>query len=137
MTDYIHHDPDRTCYSVTEDELNNIVEKAQPLWRDVCIASLFFGLPTFINAIAETTKQNAPEFTWSLLLNYIFGILGLVLAIIFGIAWKRSHKSTKDLVDKIKAKPKIELNPSTSNVGALDEVKKEIEELKNKPATWG
>src|SRR4030042_3179619 len=113
MTDYIHHDVDRTCYSVTEDELNSIVEKSQPLWKDVCIASLFFGLPTLINAIAETAQQTTPQFTWSLLLNYIFGILGLALAIIFGIAWKRAHKSTKNLVEKIKSKPKIEFNPST------------------------
>lgn len=122
MTDYIHHDPDRTCYSVTEDELNNIVEKSQPLWKDICIASLFFGLPTFINAIAETANQTTPQFTWSLFLNYIFGFLGLLFTVIFGIAWRRAYKGTKDLVEKIKAKPKLELNPSTSNIGPLDEL---------------
>ena len=137
MNDYIRHDLDRTSYSVTEDELNGIVEKSQPLWKDVCIASLFFGLPTLINAIVETTQQSKPEFTWSLLLNYIFGIVGLLLSFIFGIAWRKSSRGTKNLIKKIKKKPKIKLKKNTFDIGALNEVKQKVKQLENRPAKWG
>jgi hypothetical protein len=119
MTDFIHIDPDRTLYSVTEDELTNLEKGAQPLWKDVCIASLSLGIPTIMNAITETIGQQTFSLGLSLFLNYLFGIIGLSLGAIFGIAWFFSAKNTSHLANRIRSKPKMELPFKTSNVGAL------------------
>ena len=132
MTEYIHHDPDRTCYSVTEDELNNITEKAQPLWKDVCLISFSIGISTLLNAIDRTISQETFTLDIVIFLNYLFALLGIILGVIFGIAWYQTHISAKNLINRIKSKPKMELNASTSNVGALE---KEIKELNKKSST--
>jgi|GEM_PF-2293196 len=48
--------------------------------------------------------------TLSFNLNLVLGVIGIVLAIAFGIAWKRTKKSAEAIVGSIKSKPKIRLN---------------------------
>ncbi|MBI2474002.1 hypothetical protein HYV70_05625 [Candidatus Uhrbacteria bacterium] len=137
MPDYIHHDPDRILYSLSEDELENLSNQAQSLWKDVCLVSFSVGIPTVINAIAELSNQETFQITITIFLNILIGIMGIALGIVFAIAWHRSHKSIKNVMDNIKARPKIELNPTTSNVGALEDLRGELKKIANQPARWG
>lgn len=124
MADYIHHDPDRVLYGLSEEELDNVANSSQPLWKDVCLVSLSIGIPTLINAIAITKIGDDFSVTLSLFLNYLFGVVGIILGLIFGIAWHRTRKSCKLIIDKIKSRPRTELTPTTSDVGELEELKK-------------
>lgn len=119
MADYIHHDPDRDLYAVSEEELEGLVEGGRSLWKDVCIASLSLGIPTILNAIADTAQQTSFQLDLPLFLNYLFGILGIVLGIIFGFAWRQSAKRTKEKIAKIKSKPRMPNPVGTYNVGTL------------------
>jgi hypothetical protein len=131
---YIHHNTDTTHYSLTENELNELSDKSQPLWKDVCLTSLALGVPTLFNGIQQTISQEIFKLNLSIFLNYLLGIISICLSVIFGIAWARNYKSKNTLIAKIKSKPKIEFHPTTSDVGRLDELEKKIEEVKNQPA---
>jgi hypothetical protein len=114
---YLHYNPDRTDYSLTGDELARLETAGSNLWKDVCLVSGSLGVSCIINAVAGTPSPFA--LSAALFLNYLFGVLGVVLAIIFGIAWVKAHKGFRDIVEEIKKKPKMELLPSTTNVGAF------------------
>lgn len=137
MTDFIYHNEDNEYYSLNESELNDLVTKAQPLYKDVCLISISLGIPTLLNALAETAKQTEFSPNWSIFLNFTIGIVGILFFFVFGWLWKQSHKSTKELLLKIKNKPKVPLNVGTSDVGALEELEKKVEKLENTPAKWG
>lgn len=114
---YIHYNPERTDYSLTTEELARLESAGSNLWKDVCLVSASLGVSCVINAIAGTPKPFV--LSLALFLNYLFGALGVVLAVVFGIAWARSHKGFRTVVNQIKNKPKMEIVPSTTDVGAL------------------
>lgn len=114
---YIHYNPERTDYSMTTDELARLESAGSNLWKDVCLVSSSLGISCIINAIAATPDPF--KLSAALFLNYLFGVLGLVLGAVFGIAWRRTNVSFRTIVDEIKKKPKMEIVPSTTNVGAL------------------
>jgi hypothetical protein len=116
---YIHYDPERTDYSLTGEELKELCEAGQNLWKDVCLVAVSLGIPCLINAVAETATQSTFTLTISLFLNYLVGALGLALGMIFSIAWRRSHCSLQTLIDAIKKKPKMQIIPEITNVGPL------------------
>ena len=115
---YIHYDPEQVHFAVRDDELKRLAEGSAGLWKDVCLVSLSLGMPCLINAVAGTKLP----FEWSLalFLNYLLGVLGIALGIIFGIAWYRGHTSVSTLVASIKSKPRMQITlPTTQDVGAL------------------
>lgn len=114
---YIHYNPERTDYSLTPEELARLESAGSNLWKDVCLVSASLGVSCGINAIAGTPTPFA--LSVSLFLNYLFGALGVVLAIVFGIAWTRTHTGFRAVVNEIKSKPRMEIVPSTTNVGPL------------------
>lgn len=116
---FIHYDPERTDYSVTGEELEKLYQGGQNLWKEICLVSISVGVPTLVNAIAQTTDQAEFHLTLSLFLNYLFGVLGITLAIVFGIAWRRSHQHISAIVEAIKGKPRMEITPSMLNVGQI------------------
>lgn len=114
---YLHYNPEWTDYSITPEELTHLQEAGSNLWKDICLVSAPVGLSCLINAIGATIspfKLDLPLF-----LNYLFGVVGLVLALIFGIAWSKSARRFTSLINQIKNKPKMEILPSTTNVGAI------------------
>lgn len=139
MADYIRHNEDRVLNAVTDDELKGLANQSQPLWKDICLISVSVGIPTLINAIAETASQEKFSLSITLFLNYLFGIIGVLFFVIFGIAWRKSHKSTKSLIEKIQERPQIPLSAGTSDVGALEDLDKRVGELESNPppAVWG
>lgn len=68
---YLHYDPERVDYSVTNEELEKLCEGGRNLWKDVCLVSLSLGVPSLINAIVETTRQTAFSLTLSMFLNHL------------------------------------------------------------------
>ena len=114
---FIHYDPDRTDYSVTPEELRSFQDAGANIWKDACLVLGALGVPCFINALAATPSPF--QLSASLFLNYFFGVIGLVLSVIFGIAWWKSAQTVRALVDRIKSKPRHELAPGSTDVGAL------------------
>jgi len=114
---FIHYEPDLVMYGVTSDELDHLKESIANIWKDVTLVLLSLGIPTLVNAIHETTEPFV--FSIALFLNYLIGTVSLVLASVFGLAWFKTSGKTKAIIGRIKAKPRHEIKPSSTNVGAL------------------
>lgn len=102
---FICYDPSRTDYAVTEGELNTLKESAQNSWKDFFLFSCPLGISCILNAIATTTKP----FTLTLVLffNYLIGVVGIALSIVFAIMWCKTKRSLDNLITSIKNKPKM------------------------------
>ena len=113
----IHIDPQITVYAVSPEELNLLESSSKNSWKDFCLVTASIGIPCLINAIHDTPQPFTLDA--ALFLNYLVGVLCILLAIFFGILWKKSSKSMSDLIQKIKDKPKHEWTPTATSVGAL------------------
>lgn len=114
---YIHYNPERTDYSVTPEELTQIESSGSNLWKDVCLVSAPLSISCLINAIA-----NVPDpfkVSVSLFLNSLVGSIAVLATAVFGIAWHRTRTIQKSIFDKIKEKPKMEIIPNTTDIGAI------------------
>ena len=107
---FIHYDPERVDYAISEGELNELRRCTDNLWKDFCLVFGGLGIPCVVNAINEVRGMQTFNATLSFNLNLVVGIVGIALAIVFGIAWKRTKKSADKIVAAIKDKPKIRLN---------------------------
>jgi hypothetical protein len=65
------------------------------------------GIPCLINALHDTTSPFVLDL--SLFLNYLLGVLGIILASIYGIQWYKTHLSIDELIDSVKKKPRLEV----------------------------
>ena len=106
---YIHYQAERVEYAVSEGELTMLCEHTNNIWKDFCIACTSVGIPCLINAILAAVRTNPFTVTLEFNLNALFGVIGLVLGLAFGIAWWRTHRSAATVAASIKAKPKIRL----------------------------
>lgn len=122
LRSYIHYDPERTDYTVSEEELNQLHQGSPTIWKDVCLVCISLGVPTVANAVVEFTKTPTLGFTLELFINSLVGSVSVALSAFSAFAWHRGHRSTKSLVEAIKAKPRLEVIPSMSNIGALPTV---------------
>ena len=104
---YLHYDPERVDYAVSGEELEQLCQARQNLWKDVCLVLLPLGIACLLNAVADT--QIPLKLDLALFLNYLFGVLGLILGLVFGVAWRRSDQDFRSLVAGIREKPKVEL----------------------------
>lgn len=111
-TNYIRYNPERVDYAISEEELNSLETNSKNIWKDFFLISLSIGIPTTINAIADT--QTPFVLSLKLFLNYIFGVLGIVFSIIFGLMWRGTYISYNKIVKKIKNRPKFEVHATTS-----------------------
>jgi hypothetical protein len=119
---FIHCDTDRVEYSLTKDELENISSAAENVWKDFCIGSISVGIPCLLNAVSEICSK-WPKFDVTLLLflNVMIGGLGAILGIVFYVMWRKTKKSVRNIVDRIKNKPKVEFHPGISDIGPIEE----------------
>ena len=115
---FIHYDPERTDYSVTAEELARIETAGSNLWKDMCLVAGPLGISCLINAIATTPKPF--QLNLSLFLNYIFAATGIVATVILGVAWYKTSGQLAKIISQIKDKPKMEIIPSTTNVGSIE-----------------
>jgi hypothetical protein len=118
---YIHYDPERVDYSLTEQELQNLASAGHNNWKDFCISCFALGVPCAINAIVEFSKQETFSSTLSFNINVIIAVVGLFLAVAFAVLWRNSRVTVKSLLDKIKNKPKMPITASFLNVGPLNQ----------------
>jgi hypothetical protein len=114
---FIHYEPDRTDYAVSNEELILLQSAGSNLWKDAFLVLVGLGVPSLVNAIHDTPDPFV--LSTALFLNYFVGFVSIFLAFIFGIAWYRSSGQTKSIIERIKAKPRHEISPSATNVGAL------------------
>lgn len=115
---FIHYNPERTDYSVTAEEIARIETSGANLWKDMCLVSGPLGTSCLINAIIATP---APfKLSLGLFLNYLLGCLGVCLCIVFAIAWYKTAGQLNAVIRQIKEKPKMEIIPSTTNIGSLE-----------------
>ena len=110
----IHFDPNRTVYAVSETELDNINSHGNSIWKDVGIAALAMGIPCLINTVSLIINSKIPDgqkFVASLdiFLNSLFGLVGLILGIVFLLIWNKSRKKKVEIIDLIKQREKYEL----------------------------
>ncbi len=118
---FMHYDPEIVCYSLTKEELSNIKNVSQNNWKDFSIACFCVGIPCSINAFSEAYKPGQFQVTLSFNLNLVFGILGVVLGIVFLITWLSTKSSIDEIIKGIKNKPKMEIIPQVSNIGKIEE----------------
>jgi hypothetical protein len=114
---FIHYDPDRTDYAISDEELVLLQSAGLNLWKDAFLVLVGLGVPSLVNTIHDTPDPFL--LSAALFLNYFVGFVSIFLAFIFGIAWYRSSGQTKSIIERIKAKPRHEISPSATNVGAL------------------
>ncbi len=108
---FLHYDGERIDYAISNSELDELGQVSNNIWKDFCLTCIGVGIPCSINAISIVSKSVAnfsPTLAFNL--NALFGIIGIVLGLAFGIAWSKNKNSTKKIVDRIKEKPKIELH---------------------------
>jgi hypothetical protein len=106
---FIHYNPVRIDFAVSESELDVLKNGADSQWKDFCLACSSLGIPCIINAISEIRAMQTFSLTLSTTLNLIFGIVGIVLGVAFGIAWKRSASGVSQLILNIKGRPRIQI----------------------------
>ncbi|MGA2659566.1 MAG: hypothetical protein ABSH34_18835 [Verrucomicrobiota bacterium] len=106
---FIHYDPERVDYSISESELEQLRQCADNLWKDFCLACSGVGIPCLINAMSLAKKATPFVPTLEFNLNLVVGILGITLGIAFGIVWFKTKRSSKGIIDLIKAKPEIKI----------------------------
>ena len=115
---YIHYNPERTDYSVTPEEIARLEAAGDNLWKDLCLIFGPLGISCLINAIATTPKPFNLDV--ALFLNYMFAAIGILLALSFGEAWRRTAGEFSQVIQQIKSKPRMEITPSTTNIGSLE-----------------
>lgn len=106
---FIHYDPERVDYSISESELEQITHCADNVWKDLFLACVSVGIPCAINAFSLAKKPEPFVPTLEFILNLVIGILGLVLGFAFWIAWRQTKKGVNQVINNIKAKPKIKV----------------------------
>ena len=118
-TNWIHIDLERTEYALTAAELQSLQHSCDNNWKDFCIGCLALGVPCVVNAVSRAFNTIPFTPTLEFVINLVLGSVGIVLGIAFLVAWQKSKKSVKVIVDGIKAKPRIPFVPGLSPVGAL------------------
>ena len=104
----IHIDLNKTFYSITPLELDNIEAGSSSLWKDITLTSLGIGIPCSVNALIEYQKET--KLDGEIFLNCLFGALAITMAIIFGIMWYKSSDKCKTLIDEIKQRTQYKMS---------------------------
>jgi len=108
----IHYEPNRVDYTVNQFELELIEQTGNSIWKDVFLASLFFGVPCSINAWSNYSKLTDKVFNTEIFLNSLFGGIGIIIAIISCLIWQKNKKKFSKIIEQIKSKPAFKI-PTT------------------------
>lgn len=107
---WVHLDPNRTDYTLSESEMRDLENATDNHWKDLCILFFGIGISTGSNAVSNIGALSTFELTLSIFLNSVISILCLLLSIILGVAWYKTGKNLKEIFERIKNKPKFEVN---------------------------
>jgi hypothetical protein len=103
----IHIDLNKTFYSITPSELDNIEEGSSSIWKDITLTGLGIGIPCCVNAIIENNKSTTlnTEIFW----NSLIAGISITVSIIFAIIWLKSNNKCKKLISEIKQRPQYKM----------------------------
>jgi hypothetical protein len=97
-------------YSVTEDELSRLASGTANLWKDFCLVAVSIAAGTAVTAYSLPSSSDIvrqKEILW------LVAGMALFMTVFFALGWKKSHKSIATLVDSIRRKERITLNPGS------------------------
>jgi len=107
---YIHYDPERVDYTISNFELELLKQAGGSVWKDIFLASLGIAIPTILNGLCSFTKlENKEVINGEIFLNFLIGGISLSLAVICLIVWKNNEVKFTTLIKQIKDKPKYRL----------------------------
>ncbi|MDQ1638486.1 MAG: hypothetical protein QOF62_1825 [Pyrinomonadaceae bacterium] len=115
----IHYDPKREDYAVSGYELRALSDLGRNNWKDFCLVAFSMGLACALNAIVLMSEQKAFDWTLAIFLNSLFGLVGLALAICFGLIWRRDSISTETFVKSITSRPLFDIHVGPGNAPRL------------------
>lgn len=118
---FLRYNPERDDYSVTEEELERLRQGGQNIWKDLCLVNFSLGIPCLLNGIGTTGNPATYTFTnitLALFLNYLFGTIGIILTIVFGITWIITAKRFSKLIQVIKNKQRFPVQITQSSEGS-------------------
>jgi hypothetical protein len=118
---YLHYEPERIDYAVSDAELEQLRKGEHPLSKDFFLVTLALAIPTLLNALAETANQQEFKLTFSLFFNCLVGILCLMVSVQNGIRWYREKSTFTSVIDSINKKPRFEIPSEMLDVGAAKE----------------
>ena len=116
---FIHYEPERIDYAVSDAELEKLRKGEHPIWKDVCLVTLALAVPTLVNAVVEINHQPEFKLTLAIFLNLVFGVSSFIASCITGLAWYVQKKGFNSVIDAIRRKPKFEIPPGVLEVGPL------------------
>ncbi len=106
---YIYYDPERTDYSVSSHELEQLENLGRNLWKEFFLVSCPTGLAFALHGIESLSTQTVFHLTLGMFLDLLLGIVGLALSICFAVLWRRYHCQSGNLIATIKAKPRLRI----------------------------
>lgn len=108
---YLHYEPERTDYAVSDLELEKLGQGERSIWKDVFLVTLALAVPTLTNAIVAMGDQDQFKITLSIFLNTVIGIISLFICVIAFLAWRQQRREFSSVVEAIKKKPRFEISP--------------------------
>jgi hypothetical protein len=103
----INIDLGQTLFGVNSNELSILEGGGTLIWKDLFLLGSGLGVPLIINAIVEYSKSS--ELNVEVFLNFLFGCITVILAVIGAILWKGSSNGYKSTIKSIKRRPKYKM----------------------------
>jgi hypothetical protein len=116
---FLHIQPERVDYAVSEAELERLRKGEYLIWKDIFLVTVALAIPTLVNAIVETTSQAEFKVTLSILLNFLIGIVSFMFCIIAGVVWYQQQRDLTSVIETIRNKPRHEIPPGVFSVGTV------------------
>jgi len=133
----IHYDSNKIDYTITAEQIDSLKNISQNHWKDFSIGSFAIGIPCFINSIVELYKQQIITPTISFNINFVVGIIGIVLGSSFLVAWLKTKKKIDDIINNVKGKPGYQVTEVGEEKGMsikkLNALNKSLYGTRNKP----
>lgn len=110
----LHIDPDTKYFAVSEGELNKLHSSKDSSDKEIWIACLSLGTPFIVNAFILLTKIEIPQegslaIPLDLFINFLFGLLGIIIGTIFYARWRKLKKNEKSTLEEILKKKPYEI----------------------------
>jgi hypothetical protein len=118
----IHYNPDREDYSVNEYQLEELSKLGRNQYKEYCVLLVGLCVPCLLNAFSlcpSPFELTSSLQSLSLLLNFFFGVIGVLLIPYFAVNWYRSNKASEKIVNKIKSQPVYDIKTTTTTKGGM------------------
>lgn len=117
---FIHYDPTRIDYTLSQSELDALVNASSNNWKDFFLGCIGVAVPCLLNAFTIYLDPAFQASKTSFVLNLVIGAVTFTLGMAFFRAWRKSATDVAAIVAAIKGKPRIPFAPTLRNVGAIE-----------------